>query len=178
MKDKLSLRLRIIITAIVTLLVWGHIIWDHFHGGIPTHYLLHDKDMPGIPNWLGALILPFFTWFLLSRIHKRIDKEGSSESLGTVLLRFVAALLVGISMSVFFTLGIDVIDYILLSLFALAFVIPLYKAEYLLGYVLGSAFSFGAIIPMGFGSLLALVFFICYKISRGIIGLFKNQKET
>ena len=178
MNDKLTLRLRIAITAIVTLLVWGHIAWDHFHGGIPTHYLLHDKDMPGIPNWLGALVLPFFTWFLLSRIHKRIDREGDSENLGTAVRRFVAALLVGISMSVFFTYYVPILNYILLALFVLAFFIPLYKSEYLLGYVLGSAFTFGAIIPMGFGSILALVFFICYKISRVVIGVFKKERET
>ena len=177
---KLPLRHRILITIIVTLLVWGHIAWDHFHGGIPTHYLLHDKDLPGIPNWWGAIVLPFFTWFLLYRIHKRIDRgvtPVASESLRSVILRFFTAALVAIAIAVCFMNGIDVVDYIMGCLFILAFFFPLYKSEYLLGWVLASTFTFGAIIPIGFGSIIALVFFIFYKVPRSIKSYFKSKKN-
>lgn len=175
---KLSLRLRITITVIVTLLVWGHIAWDYFHDGIPTHYIFHSEDMPGIPNWWGGIVLPFFTWFLLYRIHKRINGSEipvASESLRNVILRFLAAALVSIAIAIFFMNGIEVIDYIMGSLFVLAFFLPLYKSEYLLGWVLGASFSFGAMIPISFGSLLALVFFIFYKIFRVIVGFFVTK---
>ena len=177
---KLPLRLRLVITIIVTLLVCGQLAWDHFHGGIPTHYLLHDKNLPGIPNWLGAIVLPFFTWFLLYRIHKRIDGRDlqvASESLRIVILRFLAAAMIAITIAVCFMNGIDVIDYIMGSLFLLAFFFPLYKSEYLLGWVLGSTFTFGAIIPIGFGSIFALVFFIFYKVLRGIIGFAHSKAK-
>lgn len=177
--NKLSVRLRIIITTIVTLLVFGHLLWDYFHGGIPTHYLLHDKDLPGIPNWWGALVLPFFTWFLLYRIHKRIDGPEislTSEGLRIEILRFFVATLVAISIGVCFMNGIDVIEYIMGSLFILAFFFPLYKSEYLLGWVLGSVFTFGAIIPIAFGSIFALLFFIFYKVPRGVINYFQSKK--
>ena len=180
MPVKLSLKSRIAITVIVTLLVWGHIAWDHFHGGIPTHYLLHDTDLPGIPNWWGGLVLPFFTWFLLFRIHRRLEvAKGAdiSESFRIVLLRFFAAALVAITIAFCFMNGIDVMDYIMGSLFILAFLFPLYKSEFLLGWVLGSAFSFGAIIPIGFGSLLALVFYLCYKIPRGVIAFARSMAK-
>ena len=179
MNDKLSLRRRIGITAVVSLLIWCHLAWDYFHGGIPTHFLFHDKDLPGIPNWWGGLVLPIFTWFLLFRIHKRIDNSEislRSESLRKVILRFFAAALVAIAISVCFMNGIEVTDYIMGSLFVLAFIFPLYKSEYLLGWVLGSTFSFGAMIPIGFGSILALLFFIFYKTSKLILGFF-NSKE-
>lgn len=176
---KLSLRLRVIITVIVTLLICGHLVWDHFHGGIPTHYLLHDKDLPGIPNWLGGIVLPFFTWFLLYRIHKRIDDSEvsvASESLRNITLRFFSAVLVSIAIAICFMNGIDVIDYIMGSVFVLAFFFPLYKSEYLLGWVLGSTFTFGAIIPIGFGSLFALVFLLLYKTPRAITKYFQPKK--
>lgn len=176
---KLPLPLRIGITAVVTLLVWGHIGWDYFHEGIPVHYLLHDKDLPGIPNWLGGLLLPFFTWFLLYRIHKRIDESKAafaSESLQLVSLRFLLAMGVAIAISVFYTLDISLIDYIMPTILILAFIFPLYKSEYLLGWVLGTSFTFGAIIPIGFGSIFALVFFVIYKVPRGIINYFKLRK--
>ncbi|MEP3210415.1 MAG: hypothetical protein ABJN95_14540 [Maribacter sp.] len=174
---KLPLPLRVGITAVVTLMVWAHIGWDYFHEGIPTHYLLHDKDLPGIPNWLGGLVLPFFTWFLLYRIHKRIDEsKSSSESLQLVILRFLLAMGVAIALSVFYTLDISLIDYIMPTIFILAFIFPLYKSEYLLGWVLGSSFTFGAIIPIGFGSLFALVFFMFYRVPRGVFNYFKLRK--
>jgi len=177
---KLPRNLRIGITTVVTLLVWGHIAWDHFHGGIPTHYFLHDDNLPGIPNWLGGIVLPFFTWFLLHRIHKRIDAsaaEVASESLRSVIMRFLLAMGIAIVLSLFFTLEIGLIDYIMPTIFILAFFFPLYKSEYLLGWVMGSAFTFGAIIPIGFGSIFALVFFICDKLPRSIINYFQSRKR-
>jgi hypothetical protein len=175
---KLPLRLRILITTIVALLVWGHITWDYFHGGIPTHYLLHDDNLPGIPNWLGGIILPFFTWFLLHRISIRVNnKIRETENLKRIGYRFASGVLVAIAIAVCFMNGIEVTDYIMGSLFVLAFFFPLYKSEYLLGWVLGATFSFGAILPMGFGSILALVFFIFYKVSRVIIGLFRPKSK-
>jgi len=177
---KLPLNLRIGSTAVVTLLAGGHIAWDYFHGGIPTHYLLHDNNLPGIPNWLGGIMLPFFTWFLLYRIHKRIDEAGravASESLRNVIIRFFLAMGIAISISIFFTFEIDVIDYIMLAIFVLAFVFPLYKSEYLLGWVIGSAFTFGAIIPIAFGSIFALVFFMVYTVPRGILDYFQSKKD-
>lgn len=175
---KLPLQLRVLITTIVTLLVWGHIFWDYFHGGIPVHYLLHDDNLPGIPNWLGGLLLPFFTWFLLYRIHKRIDGPAilvASESFRRVIMRFLLAMAIAITISFFFTYEIDVIEYIMLGIFLLAFIFPLYKSEYLLGWVIGSAFTFGAIIPIGFGSIFALICFVFYKISRAVLGLFRSK---
>lgn len=175
---KLSRNLRILITILVTLLVWGHILWDHFHGGIPVHYLLMDKNMPSFPNWLGGIILPFFTWIALYRIHKRVDAPNSKDTLRLAIGRFSAALLVAVSISVCFENGIEIPSYILYSIFILAFIFPLYKSEYLLGWVLGASYTFGAIIPMGFGIILAGVFFVFYKGARAIVRIFKSEKAV
>ncbi len=166
---------RVLITSVVTALVLIHILWDHFNGGIPTHYLLHDDNLPGIPNWLGALVLPFFTWFLLYRIAKRVNAPDSKEKSKLVVFRFLAALLVSIVIAFCFTFSIDIIDYIMLTIFALAFVFPFYKSEFLLGWVLGSAFTFGAAIPMGFGSLFALVCFLFFIFGRFVWKLLGNK---
>lgn len=172
---KLTKRNRIIITLIITLLVWGHILWDYFNGGIPTHYLLHDDNLPGIPNWLGGIILPFFTWVVLHRIHKRVDAPEHKDTFRLAVYRFLAALGISVLISIFFTTGVDVIDYIMLAIFALAFVFPLYKAEFLLGWVLGSAYTFGAMIPMVMGLIFAGVLFLFYKLGRLAAGLFKPK---
>lgn len=175
MNLKLGQNRRLLITVIVTLLVWGHIAWDYYHGGIPVHYILHDDNLPGIPNWLGGIVLPFFTYFLLYRIHKRIDGPNCKEKLQQVVLSFLASALVAISIAICFMNEMDVIDYIMGSLFILAFFKPLYKAEYLLGWVLGSSFTFGAIIPIAFGSLFCLLLFIFYKVGMGVGSLLKAK---
>lgn len=173
MKNQLSQHLRILITAVVTVLVWSHVAWDYAHEGIPVHYILHSKDMPGIPNWWGAIVLPFFTYFLLFRIAKRLKKPKNIESLKLIGLRFLGGILFAVSISVSFMNGIEITDYIMGLIFILAFFFPIYKSEYFLGWVLGSAFSFGAMIPIGFGSILALLFFLVYTLSRFIKGLIK-----
>ncbi|MEM9076134.1 MAG: hypothetical protein AAGC43_03800 [Bacteroidota bacterium] len=165
---KPATKTKIWITLAITLLVWGHILWDYFHGGIPTHYLLHNKDLPGIPNWVGGIVLPFFSWVLLGRIQKRLQAKDSKENLSLVVYRFFCALMIAIVIAVSFLEGIPITDYIMLGIFILAFIFPLYKSEYLLGWVLGSAFTFGAIIPIGFGSLFALVCFLFYVIGTFI----------
>ena len=173
---KLTKNIRLQVTAMVTLFIWSHILWDYFHGGIPIHYLFHDPDLPGIPNWVGGCILPFFTWFLLHRIHKRREASDAKESIRLIIYRFLVALSIAVFISVCFTSGIDAIDYIMLGIMILAFVFPLYKAEYLLGWVLGSALTFGAVIPMVFGSVLALIFWFFYKIGRGVLGVLRPKK--
>lgn len=155
---------RLLLTLLITLLVWGHVIWDHFHGGIPTHYLFHDENMPGIPNWAGAIVLPFFAWFLLGRIQKRLDASDSGDTVKKMAIRFFAGLLFAIAISICFLNDIMVVDYLMGAVFLLAFIYPLYKSEYLLGWVIGAAYTFGAIIPIGFGSLLCLLFFLIYSV--------------
>jgi hypothetical protein len=168
MNQPFSKKHRLLFTLFISLLVWGHVLWDYFHGGIPTHYLFHNKDMPGIPNWVGAVVLPFFTWFLLGRIQKRTNQPNTNETLQKIGLRFLAGLLFAITISICFLNDIMIVDYIMGTIFLLAFVFPLYRSEYLLGWVVGAAYTFGAIIPIGFGSLLCLFFFLFYFLVKWI----------
>lgn len=165
MNTTLTLKNRILFTAIVTLLIWMHLAWDYFHDGVPTHYLLHRKDLPGISNWWGGIAIPLLTWFLLYRIKKRIyniDTNGDPKNLNNVLYAFLGAFLFGVLVSFFFTIGSEVPGYMIIGLFILSFFIPLYRAEHLLGFVLGMAYTFGGILPIIFGSIFVLVFAIDY----------------
>ncbi len=177
MKEQLSQKNRLFITGIITMGLLGHLAWDYFHGGIPTHYLLQNKDMPGIPNWWGAIVLPFFAYFLLFRIHKRLNRAEQKDSVKLVILRFLAGLVCAVSISVAFLNGIEVTDYIMGLIFILAFIFPLYKSEYLLGWVLGSAFAFGAIIPILFGSILCFLFFLVYQLVSRMMRVLKLKTD-
>ncbi|NNG11564.1 MAG: hypothetical protein HKM92_15460 [Arenibacter sp.] len=172
MTELLSLKRRILFTGIVTLLSWAHVAWDYFHGGVPTHYLLHSADLAGFSNWWGVIIIPVLTWFLLVRINKNIndksDKEGQQNT-SYVVYRFLSALVFGILVSFFFAIGSDLPEYMMMGLIVLSFFVPLYRTEHFLGFVLGMAYTFGTVLPIIFGTIFILLFLLTYKVLRASV---------
>jgi len=49
--------------------------WDYFQGGVKAHHIRMGKNLPGITNWRGGIVLPMLNWFLLVRIQNRL-KNG------------------------------------------------------------------------------------------------------
>jgi hypothetical protein len=169
------LKTRIYLTAIVTILIWLLLAWDHYHGGVPSHHLLADKDLPAVSNWWGGLLLPVLTWFLLYRIDERISgKKNLYPHISTsnsAIFGFISALLFGVVLSVFFSMGNqNVPGYMLLALFPAAIIFPISKSEYLLGFVLGMTFTFGPVLPILIGAILIILAATLYfTIRPGII---------
>ncbi|MFN0156666.1 MAG: hypothetical protein ACKVRP_01180 [Bacteroidota bacterium] len=163
MNEKILFKTRLYFTGIVTIAIWALLAWDHYHGGVPSHHILHREDLPAISNWWGGLLLPLLTWFLLYRIEKRLMRDNVEESIvskrpANILYGFIGALFFGILISVFFTLGYsDIPGYMLIGLFLLGLFFPIYRAECMLGFVLGMTFTFGAVLPTVVGSILALI---------------------
>ena len=163
------------ITGIVTIAIWSLLAWNYYHGGVPSHHLLHREDLPAISNWWGGFLLPLLTWFLLYRIQKRlmrenIEKSKKSTRLANILYGFTGALFFGILLSIFFTFGYSSISgYIILVLLLLALFFPIYRAECLLGFVIGMTFTFGAVLPTAVGSILVLVGAVLYLYIRPAI---------
>lgn len=168
MKPAKFLKKRIYCTILVTVFIWALLLWDYFHGGVPSHHLLQNKDLPSFSNWWGGILLPLLTWFLLYRSQVRLAKEGSSSALqSSFVVYFVGALLFGMVLSVFFTLGNqDVPFYMLVGLLVLGFFLPLYRAECLLGFVIGMTFTFGGVLPILIGTILVLICSVLYLVLR------------
>jgi len=163
-------------TGIVTIAIWSLLAWNYYHGGVPSHNILAREDLPSISNLWGGLLLPLLTWFLLYRIKLRlfsnqVENPKISESLVEIRAGFVGAFLFGILLSGFFTFGYsDMSGYMVNALFIIALFFPIYRAECLLGFVIGMTFTFGAVLPTGIGSIFALIGLILYKFVRpGII---------
>ncbi len=75
-----------------------------------------------------------------------------------VIAGFVASLIFGILLSVSFTSGYETVSsYLFLGMILLAVLFPVYRAEYVLGFVLGMTFTFGAVLPTAIGTMIALV---------------------
>ncbi len=151
--------------------------WDHFNGGIPSHFLLQDKDLPEISNAWGGIILPLLTWLLISRIEKRKIKFLKSEktffeNYKDVIYGFIGALAFGIIFSLCFIWGYK--DYnlkMILGLVAIATFYQIYRSEFILGLVLGMSYTFGVVLPLAFALIFSLIGFIVFK---GITYLLKK----
>ena len=150
------------LTAAVTLAELAHLAWEHFHGGIRSHHFLNSADMPAISNAWGALLLPALAWFLSAFIEKRIAlnpaaKDSSQKLPTSIVVGFLGALLFAILLSASFTSGYETItEYLFMGVLLLALLLPVYRAECVLGFVLGMTFTFGAILPTVVASVIAV----------------------
>jgi hypothetical protein len=154
-------RLRLYFTAMVALAEVIHLMWEHFHGGVQSHHILQRADLPAFSNWWGLVLLTVPAWFLAGRIQKRIalvfnGKEALSKQTVKAVAGFVVSLLFGILLSVSFTRGDENITSVLFQgMLLLAVLLPVYRAECVLGFVLGMTSTFGAMIPTIVGSIIA-----------------------
>jgi len=175
MQSQKLTKTKITIIGTVTILIFGFLFWEHFNGGVTSHHLLHQEDLPSISNWWSGLLLPILTWFLLSRIEKRLKKQSSQTQLTNNFISkafwlFLTGLIFGILLSASFTNEYQLfLDNVLYILIALSFVIPLYYSEFILGFILGMTFTFGAIIPTVFILLVAVIGMVTYKFIRPLI---------
>ena len=144
------------------------LLLEHFHGGVISHHLLHNEDLPKISNWWGLLTIPAISWFTFSNLQKRNLSEDNKPKPITKsqVYGFVSGFLFGIIMTILFYSPLEIHRYILLLTFVLALLIPIYKPEYFLGFVLSMAYGFGGILPIMFGFVLMVVYTIEYKLVR------------
>jgi hypothetical protein len=147
---------RVIGTVVVTLSVWSLLVWQHLEGGVPSHNILARADLPAVSNWWGGLLLPALTWWLLGRTLGRISRGATSSF--NAAFAFAGAGVFGVALAVsYVTDHSTVTTYIVRSLPLIALLLPLYRAEYVLGFVLAMTYTFGAILPTGFTAAVAAV---------------------
>lgn len=146
---------RLAVTGLVALAEAGHLAWEASRGGILSHHLLGDPSLPAVWNGWGLLVLPAIAWIAAARL---VRTSGRGVRLHpAALLRLVGAMAAGIALSVAFTAGrSDVAGYVLLGIAIAGLAVRAYRIEYLLGFVLGMAYTFGALIPTLIGSAIAL----------------------
>lgn len=147
---------------IMLVLLWEiiHLGWEQFHGGVRSYHFLAMEEMPVISNWWELLpVRPRLV--RCGSNSKRMDtaSEGkdakSTMPVGTIV-GFIVPLVFGLLLSFSSTNGYDdITSYLFFGMFALALLLPIHRGECLLGFVLGMTFTFGAILPMLIGSILA-----------------------
>jgi hypothetical protein len=166
---------RLFLTTVVALAIWTLLAWNYYHGGVPSHHVLARKDLPLISNWWGAILLPILTWLLTYLAAKRIERAVDPSALAKAAVAFFVAIGYGALIATFFTLGPKEFPaYLLQGILILAVFLPLFRAEYLLGFVLGMTYTFGAVLPLGIGSVLVLICFVLYHGVRLAIKGFRS----
>ena len=178
MNEQQAKRIRIYLTVAVLLAEIGHLAWEHFHGGIASHHFLNRADMPAVSNGWGLLLLPAISWFLGGIALRRsiataaaatINAQGGqAEAAGLargVFVGFFAELLFGASLAATFSLGYqDVTSILFFGMLLLALVFRVYRAECVLGFVLGMTFTFGAILPALVASVTAVISAVAHRV--------------
>ena len=169
-------RWRAYFTALALLAELAHLAWEHFHGGVRSHHILNRADLPAISNAWGMLLLPALTWLLTGRIQRRVALQSSANTVAptmplSIIAGFLVALLVGIALSVAFTMGNEAAaSYIAQGIIVLAILLPIYRAECLLGFVLGMTFTFGGVLPTAIGSVFAALSAVMHRLVYPFLG--------
>lgn len=170
------LQTRILLTGIVTILIVGLLLWQQFHGGVPSHHILNQDDLPQISNWWGGLLLPMLTWILLFKIENRLRKQAPNSTqeaknqMIRILWLFFVGLLLGILLVIAFLNDYQpFLDNVLYLFLILSLVVPIYYAEFILGFVLGMTYTFGTMLPTAFILILAGLGFLLYRFIRPLI---------
>lgn len=121
---------------------------EHFNGGVRSHHLLDRPDLPAISNWYGLVVLPLLGWLLGVRLRRRMALPGRSRLPVGVGISVACSVLYGAAMATAFAVSsTEVTLALFFGLFLLAVVLPLYRVEYIFGFVVGMAFIFGAVLP-------------------------------
>lgn len=134
-------------------------------GGVVSHHLLADPELPAISNGFGLLTLPLLCAFAADRLARAPERPVLR---GRVLAACLA-LAWGGGLALAFEFGADgVAQAFFLGLFGLALFLPVHRPECLAGFVLGMTFTFGGVLPVLVGSVVALASLILAAARRGL----------
>lgn len=158
-------RLRVGLVLLLFLGTAGLLFWRWSHGGIPVHHVLRRGELPGLSTAWDPLVLPLLAWVLSGRVRRRL--LGDPSQARGVALGFALALALSITLSLAFSLGLESLPPKLVNgVVLLALFLPIYRAECVLGWVVGGVVTFGALLPTAFATLLAGLGFLLFHLTR------------
>jgi hypothetical protein len=165
-----SSRRRTLLTLLALCAELALLAREHLHGGVLAHHLLANPELPAVSNWWGLLLVPLLTWWTVGRVERRaqIAASGGRALKPAPLIAFLCALAYGAALAALFAAGSPLVDYVFFGLLALALVVRLWHAEYLLGFVLAMSFVAGPILPAMFGVLIALFSWLVHAAARAL----------
>jgi hypothetical protein len=163
------------IIALVTLAYWGLLAYQYTHGGVTGHSFLARDDMPTISNWWGGLTLPLVAYWLTGQVQRRLfacgpDAVRADGTLRIAAAACVGAALYGAAMATGFLTGYDnVSSFLFMALPLMGLLLPVFRAEYLLGFIAALSMVFGGVLPLIIATGVATMSFVLHAtIRRGV----------
>jgi hypothetical protein len=180
MPPRPAVQSRLLLTGCALFAEILHLGWESTHGGVIAHHLLANPDLPAVSNWWGLLVVPLLVWFLVGRIERRaatlVQDESRARFRSLTLVRFALALLWGAALALAFALGHPAVSYIFFGAVAAAMCVHAWRAEYVLGFVLGMTFTFGAVLPLLIAALLAACSFALHLLAGTVMRLVRGAR--
>lgn len=155
---------RLLITLLALMFELAQLTWELLHGGIRAHHPLMREDLPAISNAWGVLILPQLAWWAGRGLPPR---PWGPWAWAPFAAGFALALALGAAMATAFGLqAMQAVETIFLGVLLLAALLPAYRPECLLGYVLGMSWAFGAVLPTLVGGVVAAASWLLHAAAR------------
>lgn len=172
---RISVNQRTNFTLAMGMLAVLHLTIEIVSGGVVTHHLMARGDMPGISNWWGLVLLPGLAWCFYPFIPKALNPSGPLGLSSGALYRFGGAVIYGGLMSASWELGNDRVPALMMgSLLLVGIVTPLYRAELILGMIIGMVYTFGSALPTIATSVVALASFLSHTSARFVVVKLKS----
>jgi hypothetical protein len=162
------------VVALATMVEVAHLSWEALHGGIVTHHFLARSDLPGFSNAWGLLVVPILALWASWRWRQR------NATTRTILTGLLVATLFGVALASSFRFGTEPLtNSIFIALLIAAVLLPAYRAECLLGFVLGMSWTFGAVLPLLIGGVIATLSAILQLgVFRGVKHVWRRLRST
>lgn len=140
-----------------------HLASELATGGVASHHLLADPELPSVSNWWGLLTLPV----LCALAARRFAMAETGPGRRRVLIGFGLGVLWGGGLAAAWAFEADAVaEALFLALFALSLFLPLHRPERIAGFVLAMTFTFGGVLPVLVASVVALASAFCALIRR------------
>jgi len=161
-------RVRFLFTLGVTLIAALVLISQHFDQGVAAHYLFQNPELPRLSNWWALVILPVLSWLCLGFVLKRLSNSAGNlqPQVKQVFISFFIAVIYGLAISIFFSLGISTgASGLFFAIPFLAIFFKVYRGEYVLGFVIGMSAAFGVVLPTLFALVMALIAWLMHLLA-------------
>ncbi len=172
-------RFPVLLLVVVLLFVAGHLSIEYFAGGVRSHNLLNNPDLPALSNWLGLITLPALAVILGWRVRASSLPAQLVGLPRHMLLALLSALVYGAAMAISFWFGAENITFAaLIGLFIGALLFPVYRAEYILGFVVGMTAIFGGVLPLIVALVVALFSFVSRLLVSKVGALIEKRSKS
>ena len=170
-------RFRMILPLAALAFAVVHLAFEHFTGGVKSHHLLNRADLPAFSNWLGLVTLPLLGIALALRVSRLPPVTGWAGFPAAVLVGLFGAFLYGAVLATSFELGaMSITSAVFFGLFLCALLFPVYRAEYLLGFVAGMTVTFGAILPFFIALVFATISFVVRFLVGSVVAALRKRR--